>query len=136
MIGFELLGGSRSGQGKYILVNRLSNAVQERPSSETIVYHALVEVILGIIQHNDGFILESDLFEVWLKKLGLSEATKLPHCSLKVGELVTKRMLGDAFLRRTKQNAEIHFTKGPRSVLSRSSNAAEQFRVNLLESGH
>jgi len=122
--------GAKSGQGKYLLVNQLPNVVQEEPSSEGLVYHALVEVVLGILHHNDGTVTEVDLWEIWLKKFGLEESTKLPQCSVKLGDLVNKKMLPDGYIRRSRTG---HISKGPRSVLSRSSSAADQFKAEKLD---
>ena len=49
---------------------------------------------------------EEDLFLTWLPKLGLAKDHHLPHMShIKVEDLISKRMVAEAFLKKRKNSA-------------------------------
>lgn len=109
---------------KYILVNKLHGAVTLQQKEAELVYMGFVETILNLILRNEGapcsnFTLilryvslikvssgnrmtEGDLEQNWLPKLGLKKTSKLPHQTQKVEELIYKRMVSEAFLKRRK----------------------------------
>lgn len=74
-------GGTQASKGPkgnaYMLVNRLENAIVPEVRAAEASYRALVEVVLGLIKHNEGELEEQSLFENWLPKLGLKETSVL-----------------------------------------------------------
>ena len=102
------------------------------------MYQAFIEVILSFIQQSDGELTEERLFG-YLEQIGLERDKCLPQPAEqtnKVGELVQKRMVNEAWLRRTKKAGGAEetyvYVAGARAVLSRSVDRADELRNTIL----
>ena len=105
-------GKQASGAARYVLVNRLPDAVVPPltgdPALGTAIYQAFVEVVLSLIHESEGGVLaEDELFE-FLQKLGVSREAKfgelvqhrpLPAEQEKIEYIVQKRLVAEAYLR-------------------------------------
>lgn len=113
---------------KYLLINKLEGLVTLPPSDANLVYLGFVETVLQLILQNQGGVApahrldhstplfitllrrrvpgacmkDTELFQNWLPKLGLRKEQLLPLHSQKVEEIVSKRMVNEAFLKRRK----------------------------------
>ena len=125
-------------QAAYILVNRLPEPYQTELDEMPAMYQAFIEVILSFIQQSDGELTEERLFG-YLEQIGLERDKCLPQPAEqtnKVGELVQKRMVNEAWLRRTKKAGGAEetyvYVAGARAVLSRSVDRADELRNTIL----
>ena len=64
------------------------------------------ELLVSAPPWADGCMTEDDLLLTWLPKLGLAKDHHLPHMShIKVEDVVGKRMVAEAFLKKRKNSA-------------------------------
>jgi len=130
-------GGRQTGGGRYILANRLEEAgrlVRSTPSKQAAEYHSLVMVVLELLAHGEGTMEESTLLDHWLSaKLRAPKDTKLPNQRQTVGDLVTKTMVQEAFLKRSKNasTGKTEYSAGPRATLTRDMVASDAFVKSL-----
>jgi len=120
---------SSASASKYLLVNKLANAVSHQQSDASLVYQGFVEVVLQLLLRNQGGCMKEDLlYAEYLPKLGLQKDHHLPHQSQKVEDLIGKRMVSEAYLKKRKNNAgENEFVPGARAQLTRSADNANTF---------
>jgi len=137
--------GGGSGGPRYMLVNRLPEVVTV-PIGEVdegyAIYLAFVEVVLAIITETQDsgdreptWVTEDVLFG-HLKSLGLERDSKLPAPADtdKVEQLVQKRLVSEAFLRRKKQRDHsdaYEYLVGARAILHRNQDKAGMFLDDL-----
>jgi len=122
-------------QAKYLLVNKLHGAVALQPSDAALVYTGFVEAILQLIERNQGACMaEDDLYNVWLPKLGLAKDHHLPqHNTQKVEDLIGKRMVSEAYLRKRKSPAgNTEFVAGARAAMTRNAEAVQTFHDTTI----
>ena len=123
--------------GLYLLVNKLAEPVTAPPNDSMQIYYAFVEVVLTLLQQSDGTLEEEALFE-YLGQLGLDRDAALPQQALiadKVGNLVQKRLVTEAYLKRTKKEhqADIwQYEAGSRAAWNRNIANADAFRDQIL----
>lgn len=119
---------------RYILVNRLENPVTTDDSKQAAEYQALVQVVLGLLAHGEGVMDEDALLDHWLAtKMRVPRDLKLPNQRLSVADLVTKTMVAEAFLKKTKTKGgeTVAYTAGPRAQLSRDVAASDGWEATL-----
>lgn len=127
-------GGRQAGGARYILVNRLDPVVRGTPSKQVAEYHALVLVVLELLAHGEGSMEETTLIDHWLgAKLGYGGDKKLANQRQSVSELVTKTMVAEAFLKKSKNTTtgKVEYSAGPRATLSRDTITSEAFVKSL-----
>lgn len=121
----------------YLLVNKLVEPIRtDKDDDAPAVYKAFVEVVLSFLQQSDGALDEEKLFS-YLEQVGLErkECLPLPAEQEKVENLVQKRLVGEAWLRRTKKPNDpdtFIYVAGARAFLSRAVDKADGFRDELL----
>lgn len=119
---------------RYVLVNRLENRVPAGDSKQAAEYQALVQVVLGLLAHGEGVLEEDALLDHWLgTKLRAPRDFKMPNQRLSVADLVTKTMVAEAFLRKTRAKGgdKVAYTAGPRASLSRDMSASDAWDAGL-----
>ena len=125
---------------RYVLVNKLANPVTV-PLTESepgqAIYLAFVEVVLTLIQENEGVINEEDLFG-YLNKIGLERKSTLPLPAEqdKIENLVQKRLVAEAYIRRRKKEAQdgvFEYLHAARSILNRDAHAAAELKASIMK---
>jgi len=141
-------GKQASGAARYLLVNRIPDAVVPPltgdPALGTAIYQAFVEVVLSLIQESEGGVLaEDELFE-FLQKLGVNREAKfgelvqhrpLPAEQEKIEYIVQKRLVAEAYLRRCKKKHDadnFEYLPGSRATLSRDEGRAAEFHKSIM----
>lgn len=121
---------------RYILVNRLADAVPPPRTDAAVAYLGFVEVVLQLLARNQGGAMgEEELLTHWLPKLGVEPKQHLPyHQSQTVEDLVTKRMVAEAYLKKGKNavSNETEYVPGARALLCRDATAAEAFQHDTV----
>lgn len=116
---------------RYLIVNRLEDAVTAALESSRAIYLAFVEVVIALITENQGVISEQDMFG-YLSTIGLEKEDKVQGLEEydKVETLVQKRLVSEAFVRRRKNQRDaekFEYLIGARAILNRDQGAAKTF---------